>query len=183
MISVDEATKIIMENTDTMKSEEIYYLDALNRICASDIIARDPLPPFAASVKDGFALKLTTEQKEFIKTPKNNKPLPKFIFQVIGSSNAGDDALTRNNLQDGQCVKINTGAPVPKEADLVIQIEDTIAVEKDSNGLDLVIEVVSTSGCGGQENVQGHIDIKLGQDIRLLVLNKIINEFKKSTEY
>ncbi len=78
-----------------------------------------------------------------------------FVFEVVGSANAGDK-LINFNLKEGQCVKINTGAPVPLKSDAVIQIEDTISLAKDINGIDTRIEVISkTVG-----------SIKLGQDIR-----------------
>lgn len=146
-----------------MLREEVHYMDSLNRVCADDILARDPLPPFAASVKDGFAVKLTREQNGYIKNMHTNDV--KWVFRVVGASNAGDN-LINMDLNEGECVKINTGAPVPLKADAVIQIEDTIAVEKDpSTGLDTVIEVVATTGCGGDGN-NSRIDVKIGQDIR-----------------
>lgn len=160
MISVDEAVSIILENTELIGTEDVFYMDALNRICSADVVAKEPLPPFAASVKDGYAIRLTNEQKEALAS-NNSK---KFVFEVIGAANAGDE-LINFDLKQGQCVKINTGAPVPLKADAVIQIEDTISVEKDHQGADKVIEIVGTSGCGGQES-HGQIDLKLGQDIR-----------------
>lgn len=164
MISVEQAVAIILANSDTQATEEIPFMDSLNRVCAADIVARDPLPPFAASVKDGFAVRLTQEQKNYIRDKQNNKNV-KWIFKVVGASNAGDSVINME-LNEGECLKINTGAPVPLKADVVVQIEDTRALEKDwSTEIDTVIEIVGTSGCGGGDN-HGHIDIKLGQDIR-----------------
>jgi gephyrin len=173
---VDEAVSLILENTEKMETESVHYLDALNRISASDVIAREPLPPFAASVKDGYAIRLTREQREVVGGKENNENT-KFVFEVIGAANAGDD-LINFNLNEGQCVKINTGAPVPLMADAVIQIEDTIAVEKDSNGLEKKIQIVATTGCGGGE---GHekthfLELKLGQDIRPIGFDIAIGE-------
>ena len=49
--------------------------------------------------------------------------------------------------------------------DAVVQIEDTICLEKNSLGKDAIIEVVGTTvGCGGQQSNQ--INISIGQDIR-----------------
>jgi gephyrin len=78
-----------------------------------------------------------------------------FVFEVVGAANAGDE-LINFHLNEGQCVKINTGAPVPLKSDAVIQIEDTVSLAKDVNGIDTQIEVLTrTVG-----------SIKLGQDIR-----------------
>lgn len=160
MISVEEAVKIILENSIVNDIEEVNYLDALNRITAVKVVANDPLPPFAASVKDGFAIKLSQEQKMQL---NNQNKTVKFLFDVIGSSDAGDE-LINIDLNENQCVKINTGAPVPLKADAVIQIEDTISLEKNELGQDTKIEIVGTSSCGGAES--NEIIIKLGQDIR-----------------
>lgn len=62
-------------------------------------------------------------------------------------------------------MKINTGAPVPFKADAVVQIEDTIALEKDENGKDKRIEITDTSGCGGAEAL-GKVVVNVGQEIR-----------------
>lgn len=131
MISMDEAQSLIIANSHLVDTEEIYYMDALGRICAEDVLANDPLPPFAASIKDGFAIRLNKDQKAYVdkKTVQNTE----FIFEVVGAANAGD-ALINIDLQEGQAVKINTGAPVPLKADAVIQIEDTISLEKNKDG-------------------------------------------------
>ena len=162
MISVDEAMKTILANSETNEKEEVYFMDALNRVSAASVFAVEPLPPYAASVKDGFAVKLSQEQKSFIQNKSGSKGV-KFVFDVVGSSDAGDE-LIHFDLKENECVKINTGAPVPLKADAVIQIEDTISLEKNQYGQDTKIEIVGTSSCGGGE--ANEIDIKLGQDIR-----------------
>lgn len=162
MISVEEAISSVLASSETLETEEIPFMDSLGRVCAVDITARDPLPPFAASVKDGFAVRLTQEQKNYINGSKIDV---KWVFKVSGTSNAGDSVIDMD-LNEGECVKINTGAPVPLKADAVIQIEDTRALEKDpSTGLDTIIEITGTSGCGGGDDC-ARVDIKLGQDIR-----------------
>ena len=163
MISVEEAANIILQNTNVNDVEEIYFLNAFNRITSTKVIASEPLPPFAASVKDGFAIKLTDEQKKQLNT--KTKTI-KYQFNVIGSSNAGDE-LVSVDLKEGDCVKINTGGPVPLKADAVIQIEDTIPLEKNDLNQDVKIEIVGTSGCGGSSGAESsEINIKIGQDIR-----------------
>lgn len=92
MIPTEEALKIILENSNFLEIEEVNYMNALNRVCAADIIAKDPLPPFAASVKDGFAVRLTEDQK--------NKLNVRYIFDVVGSSNAGDELINIDLKED-----------------------------------------------------------------------------------
>ena len=53
MISVDEAQKIILSQCSTLGTERKRFSDALGFILAEHVYANDPLPPFAASIKDG----------------------------------------------------------------------------------------------------------------------------------
>ena len=36
--------------------ETVHYRDSVGRILVEDVMARDPLPPFPASTKDGYAV-------------------------------------------------------------------------------------------------------------------------------
>lgn len=75
MLSVDEALRVILQNTPSHLLTEQkslvgmficfrnwkrltvwYILDALQCVLAEDIIAGQPLPPFPASIKDGYAV-------------------------------------------------------------------------------------------------------------------------------
>lgn len=162
MISVDEALNAILAHSEPLGVDEMNYLDALGHICAENVYAQEPLPPFPASVKDGFAVKLNNEQKTAVLSGSDQEGVS-FEFNVIGASNAGDELLNID-LKEGECVKINTGAPVPLKADLVIQIEDTESLDKDVSGIDKKIRIVGSSGCGGGH--KSKIGLKLGQDIR-----------------
>lgn len=83
-------------------------------------------PPFRASIKDGYAVKsISTAKKR----------------TVIGYVSAGEP-LIKKNFPDDHCFKINTGAPVPDFADAVIQIEDTILVSQNSDGMETEISVL-----------------------------------------
>jgi gephyrin len=165
MIDVDQALATILTETElTADIEEVHFLDALGRVCAENVTANDPLPPFAASIKDGFAVRFTDEQRDALASLSSTTV--RFEFKVIGASNAGDGALNAD-LNGGECVKINTGAPVPLKADAVVQIEDTVSLAKDeASGRDTRIEVVRTSGCGGGGGSSSALNLKLGQEIR-----------------
>ena len=165
MISVDEALSLILTNTNALQVEELFYMDALGRVSASVVKARDPLPPFAASIKDGFAVRFNQAQRSYLQNPvKGQNP---FEFDVVGASNAGD-ALINMELEEGQCVKINTGAPVPLKADAVVQIEDTISLSKSEKGHDMkIIVICGGGGCGSSSNSNAElVNIKIGQEIR-----------------
>lgn len=88
-------------------------------VCVEQIVAQQPFPPFRASVKDGYAVRLYSDENH------------EQIYEILGRSDAGgDDVQTDVSLNEGQCVLINTGAKLPDSANAVIQIEDTQVHER-----------------------------------------------------
>lgn len=58
MLSVDDALSTIYSKCSATSETEALAIDAvLGRVLAEDIVAADPLPPFRASIKDGYAVK------------------------------------------------------------------------------------------------------------------------------
>ena len=53
MISVIEAQKKVLDFCTVIGTEKVDYRNALGRVLAEDVFAKDPLPPFPASIKDG----------------------------------------------------------------------------------------------------------------------------------
>jgi len=114
-ISVDAAVDIISNIKHQQKFEIIPIEDAQNRICAKEIIATSSLPKFDNSAMDGYAI---------IYNDKNNE------LKVIDTIFAGDDNHTI--LEENTCVKIMTGARVPKNTTAIIPKED-IKITNDNN--------------------------------------------------
>jgi molybdopterin molybdotransferase len=84
---------------------------ALGRILASDIQADRNYPPFNRSIRDGFALRAADAAQ------------PGARLRVVGESRAGtafDGAVAA-----GECVRILTGAPLPRGANAVMMHEFT----------------------------------------------------------
>ena len=116
-VSLDEARDICLNNKISLPTEEVSIDDSLNRIIASNVLAKVNDPPFDNSAMDGFAV-IFSETKS---TPVE--------LSIIGVSNAGSNNLPE--LSSGQAMKIMTGAPIPKGADSIIPIEKcTINGEK-----------------------------------------------------
>lgn len=56
MISVDEALKIVLDKIAPLPVVQIPVSESLGHVIAEDVRAKDPLPPFRASIKDGYAV-------------------------------------------------------------------------------------------------------------------------------
>lgn len=115
MITVAEAIQIIKEQTRPLSLEFVELEDALSRFLAEDVVADTDLPPFDRSQMDGYALRAA-----------DTKGAPVQLY-VVGESVAG--AGWHNEVQSGQAVRIMTGAPVPRGADAVQQLELTLELD------------------------------------------------------
>nr|CAD7427521.1 unnamed protein product [Timema monikensis] len=148
LLDVDTAQRIVLEHAELIGTETVKFKEALGRVLAENVLAKDPLPPFPASIKDGYAVIASDGAG-----PRT----------VLGDSTAGVKPSEPAPLKRGQCVRINTGAPVPAGADCVVQVEDTKLLKEGDDGqteLEVEILVAPTSG---QEIRPVGSDIALGQ--------------------
>lgn len=84
------------------------------------------LPPFRASMKDGYVM---------LAGQRSSSEL-----RVLGAIAAGDPIIDTRLLSD-ECYKINTGAAIPIHANCVIQVEDTTLLETSVDGAETLIRV------------------------------------------
>lgn len=84
---------------------------ALGRVLAENIVADRNYPPFNRSIRDGFALRSA------------DAAAPDAKLRLIAESRAG--VAFSGVVAAGECVRILTGAPVPRGADAVVMHEFT----------------------------------------------------------
>ncbi len=113
LIPVDEARDRILKNVKPLPAEDVKLEHTLGRVLAKPLKAIRNQPPFDASAMDGYAV-IAADVAE---TPAT--------LGLVGLSAAGHAFSGR--LRRGQCVRIFTGAPVPKGADAVVIQENTEA--------------------------------------------------------
>jgi molybdopterin molybdotransferase len=117
LIPVEEARARILKNVKPLPAEDVRLDQALGRVLAKPLKAVRHQPPFDASAMDGYAV---------IAADVATAPA---TLRLIGLSAAGHGFKGR--LKRGDCVRIFTGAPVPKGADAVVIQENTEASGKD----------------------------------------------------
>jgi molybdopterin molybdotransferase len=93
-------------------TESVGLLAAAGRVIAEDVAADRDYPPFARSVRDGFAVRAADLEGD---SPGGLK--------IIGEVRAGQ--VFDGALGPGEAVEIMTGAPMPEGADAVVMIEHT----------------------------------------------------------
>jgi len=137
----DDALRTWLNVLQVKKCREVTVpLDeALNRVLAEDIVAKEDLPRFDKSAVDGYALRAedTTDASQF-------KPV---IFQITEVE----------KLNSKQARQIWTGNPLPKGADAVVMIENT---KKRDGKLEVWVQLAT----GGNVSKKGE-DVKKGEKI------------------
>jgi len=146
MISVEQALKAIDENVSVAKAIQMNLSKALGYVLAEDITSPMDMPPFPQSAMDGYAVKLNGTN----------------TFNLVGEVKAGDGHEPQ--LNQGEAIRIFTGAPVTASADLVVRQEDCNVVEN-------VLEVNPLPKTGAnirpkaEQTVSGDIALRKGQAI------------------
>ncbi|MEP7322397.1 MAG: gephyrin-like molybdotransferase Glp [Saprospiraceae bacterium] len=110
MLSIHQAKQVILNHTFQLDAIYIPIIEALNYTLSKDIHSPMDLPPFPQSSMDGYAFafkSLHTHQSLEVK-------------HIIA---AGDDMSY--SIQEGEAVRIFTGAPIPPGADTVVMQEKT----------------------------------------------------------
>lgn len=157
MIPIREAIQIITDQTRPLETEHILIVDAPGRILAEDVIADTDLPPFDRAQMDGYAVR----SGDVANTPAR--------LRIAGESAAG--AGWHHEMKAGEAVRIMTGAPVPKGADAVQQVELT----RESADAQFV-EILQSVAAGrsivrrGAEIRAGETVLRAGEDINAAMI-------------
>jgi molybdopterin molybdotransferase len=121
MLAFGEARARLLASARRLPSERVALGEASGRVLAEDLVAQEPLPAFAHSAMDGYA----------VATADLGGHGP-WNLPVAGESRAGRAAPP---LPPGAACRILTGAPIPARADAVVMQEhvaregDTVRVE------------------------------------------------------
>lgn len=115
-LSIEEALQYIKTQLPSFTDiEKVGLQDGLGRILAHSILSPLNLPPHDCAAMDGYALAgqtLSTTQQ----------------YRVIGSAFAGKPFL--GTVQEGECVRIMTGAVLPEGTDTVVMQEHVTCLEE-----------------------------------------------------
>ncbi|KPI98799.1 Gephyrin [Papilio xuthus] len=107
--------------------QQVNIEDGLGYVVAESLYAKEPMPPFPASIKDGYAC-ISSDGAG--------------VRRVRAAVTAGDSFDLP--LQSGECARINTGAPLPPGADCVVQVEDTKLISATpDNETELEVEILT----------------------------------------
>ncbi len=115
LLPVEEALERILASITRLEPEQVALSEASGRVLARPITSQEDVPPFANSAMDGYALRSSDTQSATTQEPRR--------LRLVGIVQAGK--VAERLLEDGEAMRILTGAPVPPGANAVIQQELT----------------------------------------------------------
>lgn len=110
----DEALKLVINNIEDYGDENISVFDSYNRVLSNEVFAKTDDPPFDKSSMDGYAY--TNYNREIYELIENN---------IIAAGSYKDI-----KVGEGECIKIMTGAMIPKKCNFVQRIEWTEEIKE-----------------------------------------------------
>ena len=149
-LTFDQARSCVLQKVATavgLPIEQVPLLESNGRILASTLLADRDYPPFARSVRDGFAIR--------------SSDIPGSLT-IAGEVRAGEASTA--TLSQGQAIEIMTGAPVPAGADSVVMVEHTVTTGKQIRS-DRSIRCGENISPRGSEAQKGQELLAVGQRI------------------
>lgn len=111
MLEIADALATVLAHSRPLKAEHAELTTAaLDQVLAADITADTDSPPFAKSLRDGYAVRATDCTPNAELKIVEEVPAGKVPTKAVGS---------------GEAARIFTGAPIPDGADAVVMQEDT----------------------------------------------------------
>ncbi len=147
-LSTELAKRIVAET----ESVRIDRYEALGRIVARDMYSPHDIPPFDRATMDGYAV---VASDTFYAAEDNPAAL-----KVKCSIPAGE--FPSQSIEQGSCTGISTGAVIPKGAEAVVKVENT--VEEDVGATVRTVNVYKPVAPGENIMLAGS-DIKRGERI------------------
>lgn len=144
LIPIQQAQQILFSHMEvSISKERVKTIDALGRVTAEAINSPIPLPPFARSTVDGYAVIAAD-------TFGASESLPAYL-RLVGEIHMG--STPEFDVHQGETGVIHTGGMLPKSCDSVVMMEYTQTVGQET------IEILRSAATG--ENI-----IKLGEDVQ-----------------
>ena len=151
LLPVEDARNRILDKVRPLEPETVPLHQALGRVLAKPLKAIRNQPPFDCSAMDGYAVLAS----DIAAAPVS--------LQVLGVSAAGHGFTGK--IASGQCVRIFTGAPMPKGADAVVIQENVKLLEKDTISVLVPVKPAQNVRFAGLDFRKG--DVLLPAGIRL----------------
>lgn len=117
LVPLEEAQAYVLARVVPIEPAPLDLRDCVGLALADDVVAAEPVPPFANSAMDGYAVRAADVA--------GATPADPVELRVVGEQPAGP--LTDARVRSGEAVRIMTGAAIPAGADAIVIVEHTEA--------------------------------------------------------
>jgi molybdopterin molybdotransferase len=152
LMTIEQAKRIIEDTVSPITDITLCDLDdAIDRVIARDMISPINVPAYDNSAMDGYALRY----EDFLASN---------ILTMIGKSVAGNKF--NGVIKKGECVRIMTGAEIPRGADTVVMQENT-----EANADQITFNSASKGNAirpAGDDIKQGAVVLRVGDRINAI---------------
>eukprot|EP00045_Choanoeca_perplexa_P016122 m.213277 g.213277 ORF g.213277 m.213277 type:complete len:567 (-) comp17175_c0_seq1:2338-4038(-) len=146
LITLDDAFKVLDSHcAASLPVVEVNVRESLGHVLAQDVYSQWDMPPFRASIKDGYAVRV------------EDCPGQLAVSTAAPAGSTPTEAMLSSNC----AVRVSTGGPIPPGATAVVMVEDTTLVDS-LEGEEVSIEVTASVTAGQDIRPQG-CDISKGQ--------------------
>ena len=115
VIPLEEAQNRILATVPRLPAATVPLADALGLVTVEDLVATEPIPPFANTGVDGYAVRSADTAGATPESPVR--------LRVVDELPAGKAPTVP--VGPGEAIRIMTGAPAPEGADAIVMVEDT----------------------------------------------------------
>ncbi|HVE94210.1 MAG TPA: gephyrin-like molybdotransferase Glp [Acidimicrobiales bacterium] len=127
MISLAEAQAHALALARPPRVVEVALLDAVGCVLAKDVVTEGPVPPFANSAMDGYAVRAEDTA---------NAPVALVVVDTIAAG-----SVTTRRVEPGTAMRVMTGAPIPAGADAIVMVERTAARDTEPPTVEIQVAV------------------------------------------
>ncbi|HWW53917.1 MAG TPA: gephyrin-like molybdotransferase Glp [Acidimicrobiales bacterium] len=152
LVALDEAQRHVLSRVGVLPTVSMPLASAIGRVLASDVVASEPVPPFANTAMDGYAVRAADT---------TNAPVE---LKVVATLAAGAANSAARPVGPGEAIRIMTGAPMPPGADAIVMVERT-------RGRDATVEILAPADVGdhvrpaGEDISPGDLVFSAGDDL------------------
>jgi molybdopterin molybdotransferase len=153
MLTVEEALNKILAGVSALPAERVPLLQARGRVLSEDIFADIDNPPFDNSAVDGYAV--------ISADTTGASPDSPIRLREMGEVTAG--SVSGQAVTSGTCIRVMTGAPMPRGADAMVMRED-IREDSATGGAEKNVLVLEAARVGDHVRRAGE-DVTRGQKV------------------
>jgi molybdenum cofactor synthesis domain-containing protein len=116
VIPLEDVQAEVLRSVALLAPKAVPLGDALGLVLAEPVIATEPVPPFANTAMDGYAVRAADTDGASVDAPAR--------LRVVADLPAGHAPTTP--VGAGEAIRIMTGAPIPDGADAIVMVERTM---------------------------------------------------------